>query len=53
MHPQGAADEPAPPTFEELEAFDHLITSGYFQANGYKAEMRLICLSWLKFSKKN
>jgi hypothetical protein len=49
VHPQDAADEPAPPTFEELENFDHLITSGYFQGNGYKAEMKLICLSWLQF----
>jgi len=48
VHLQGATDEPEPPTFEDLEQFDLLITSGYFQGNGYKAEMRLICLSWLQ-----
>jgi len=48
VYPQGAADEPEPPTFEELENFDLLITSGYFQGNGYRTGMRSICLSWLQ-----
>jgi hypothetical protein len=56
VHPSGAPGEPAPPkreqsapTVEELENFDLLITSGYFEDNGYQVGMRDVCLAWLQF----